>query len=580
MRNEPSKSAARRPLRSMVIALLVAVAASLAVTPAGPGTSTAPDAAAGSGTSNGSAESAPAPSFPISGFFVQAESSDAANLDKLKAIRAVGGDTVVTFGNQLEPGSLDEAGNITGPGGTAETFAACLIDGDPCAKAVTAGYSIGRVFTYSNGSRLDVLRCGRDRNVLSGGNSYSLMLVPAAGEGCDTTDGTYDLVAVYGGRTDDVDKTVSLIRAATGLGMTVYAGMPAPEKRTDANWLPDTTYYPTLRKFTERFLAFHAAKSNMAGLAGFYHHTEMPLADDPGFSSILELYRMQNAAIGASMPGKGAVVSPYLDSRLSAAGRGTPAQAEAAIRSIAATRSGISLKIAVQDGMGTSKGGAYMADEAGDPVDEFAAAYVGKGSWDSKYIAPTGDYYAAAAEGIRGSGAELWANVEGMAPSGPGLGNTCSPTSKRGQTTKSRLDRQIQQLGTTIRKTISYTWDDYYTCPVDGKTLAQQIRANGADPIISDAKFDATGALTVVGYNLAGATLTVEYRNAANTLESLTAKAHSHDPSFGVENGLEPGIAATAADVGPVTVRPGSIYSVKVTNGAGKSNSSHFAKRF
>ncbi|MFP3686142.1 hypothetical protein SB847_20785, partial [Bacillus sp. SIMBA_026] len=78
------------------------------------------------------------------------------------------------------------------------------------------------------------------------------------------------------------------------------------------------------------------------------------------------------------------------------------------------------MNIAIQDGMGTGKGGAYLPSEASAPVDSYAAAVVGDGSWKSKYVAPTGDYFRAAASGIESTGAVLWANLEGMTPTATG----------------------------------------------------------------------------------------------------------------------------------------------------------------
>jgi hypothetical protein len=528
------------------------------------------------------AQAATPSNYPISGFFISASTNNQVNVDKLKAIKAVGGDTVVIFGTQLKPGGVDGSGRITTGGAVDANFADCKINGAPCAPAVTAGRRIGRTFTFSNASHFGgtALKCPADKNITSSGKLYTLLVIPTVGDGCTSSNGVYDLVANYGGRATDADPVLSVSRAATTLGMKVYAGMPAPVKRTDAGWLPDTSYLATFGKFTERFIQFHASMNNVAGLAGFYHHTEMPLSDT-GFDPVLSVYRTQNAAIKAYLPSRGALVSPYIDARRSAAGRGTPANARNAVRNIANTASGVRLSIAVQDGMGTSKGGAYMANEAGLSVDKYAAAYVGAGSWGSKYIAPTGDYFAAARAGVAGTGAQLWANVEGMAPSGPSTANTCG-NQKRGQTTMARLDRQIQQLGQSTTKTISFMWDDYFTCVVNGKTLASQLAAHGNDPVTAEAAVRPAnnGWIFVTGYNLSGATATIKYTDPLGFVRTRTAKVASYDARYGARNGADARMEAARFQVGNFGIKPGSFYMVSVTNGAGKTNPAFYSRRY
>ncbi len=356
--------------------------------------------------------------------------------------------------------------------------------------------------------------------------------------------------------------------------------MPAPVKRTDLGWLPDMSYSDTLRKFTERFMMYQSSVNNLPGLAGFYHRTEMPLNDSASFAPILELYRMQNAAIMKYLPTRAALVSPYIDARLTAGGHVTPAQASNAVRNIAGTSSGVRLNIAVQDGMGTAKGGAYMGNEAGLSVDRFAAAYMGAGTWGSKYIAPTGEYFRAAATGIRGTGAQLWANVEGMAPTDATTANACN-NSLRGQTTKQRLDRQIQQLGTATSKNISFMWDSYYTCSVNGRTLAQELASRGNEPILSDSAISTgAGDVTILGYNLSGATVTVKYLATNRAVQQRTAKLNAYDPAYGRHSNMEGRMESAIFRLGPMSVAPGSYYMVYLTNGDGKKNNAFYSKRF
>lgn len=536
---------------------------------------------AGVGVVGSPAQAAAPNNYPLSGFFISALPNDQANLDKLKAIKEVGGDTVITFGSQLKPASIDGSGKVVSNGAVNTTYNDCLINGAPCAQAVTAGIKVNRVFTFGNGSHFggSAIKCARDKNIESKGKLYTLLVIPTIDNGCASSNNAYDLVMVYSGRVTDADPALSVAKAATTLGMKYYAGMPAPIKRTDYGWLPDMSYSATLGKFTERFMMFHASKDNVAGLAGFYHHTEMPVARY-GFDSILDVYRMQNAAIKKYLPTRGAVVSPYIDARVTAAGRMTPADTKVAANNIANTASGIKLNIAIQDGMGTSKGGAYMGNEASLNVDKYTAAYMGAGTWGSKYLAPTGDYYRAAKEGVAGTGASLWANIEGMAPSNADTANACN-NSLRGQTTKTRLDRQIQQLGETTTKNISFMWDDYYTCVVNGRTLAQDLKARSNEPILSDSSIvPSNGEIKVSGYNLAGAKVTIKYADRNGVVQQKTATNYRVDTAYGRNSGKESRMEAAYFNVGVYNVRPGSYYMINVTNGDGKKNSSFYSKRF
>ena len=159
-----------------------------------------------------------------------------------------------------------------------------------------------------------------DRNVTNNGQSYSVLVLPKIGQGCTSSDGKYDVVVVGGGSSSAVDPSRSLADAATKLGMKFYAGMPAPAKRADLPYLPDVSYQGTLALFTERFLSYQAAANDVPGLAGFYHHTEMPLTDSSTFDSVLALYTSQNRAIHRIFPARQAIVSPYIDARVAKTG--------------------------------------------------------------------------------------------------------------------------------------------------------------------------------------------------------------------------------------------------------------------
>jgi len=500
------------------------------------------------------------PVSPISGFFITPSTADSVNKQKLESIRAVGGDTVITFGSRLKPAGLSDVPSD------------CLIAAVNCAQSVTSGVLLHRVFTYSDSSPwgAEAVRCPRDRSITNNGKLFTLLVLPATGEGCDAPDSRYDVVVVSGGTSQGASATGSLARTATALGMKFYPGLPVPASRTDVDYLPDLTYQDTLRLFTDRYLQYQSSVNNVSGLDGFYLSTEMPLSDAAMFDSVLALYRIQNQAIQRSMPTRQAIVSPYIDARSAAPGHATPAQARAAARNIALTAGGLRLSIAVQDGMGTGKGGAYFGNETDTAVDRYAAAAVGAGSWGSKYVAPNREYFQAAAAGVAGTGASLWANVEGMAAA---TGSNACDANLRGQTTLGRIDRQLQQMANAPSKIVSFMWDTYYTCTGAGVPLAQQLQDGKTTPIVTDSSFDAaSGALQVTGFNLNGATIELSWTTATGATQSRTVAASGFSPRFGRLQGLNPALQRADANIGATSLGAGTFYMVKVTNMWGATN--------
>lgn len=509
---------------------------------------------------------APKPgSYPIGGYFVYATPSSSRNLQKLSEIKAAGADAVITFGTSLVPATL------------ATLPQDCLIDGVNCAKAAAGTLEVNRYFTYSDGSiwGTQAVKCPNDRRITSQGKAFVVLVLPAQGSGCTSTNGKYDVVVAGGGAANGTDPATSMAVAATKLGMKFYAGLPAPVKRTDKAYLPDVSYQETLGLFTERLLQYQAAVYNVTGLAGFYHHTEMPLTDGHTFDPILDLYRMQNQAIHRIFPTRSAIVSPYLDARVSAFSISLT-QARNGIRRIAQTASGLVLNIAIQDGMGTGKGGAFQSNEANSAVDRYAESIVGKGSWGSKYVAPVRDYFLAAAAGISGTGAVLWANLEGMAPAT--ASNPCGD-SLRGQSSKARIDRQLQQLS-NAQKVISFMWDSYYTCVGAGVPLKAQMESEIATPIITDATFDAaTGQVRITGFNLSGGNAEVKWTAKGGQRLVKTVKPTSTNTAYGVQSGMNPKLEMLLVNVGKTTLAPGRYYTVNVTNRWGAENDAFYSQR-
>lgn len=509
------------------------------------------------------ARAAVTPVYPISGYFIYGSTSDAVNTKKLTDIKSVGGDTVITFGSLLKPATLS-----TIPAG-------CTISGVNCAKAAASGVSVNRYFTYSDNSSWGepALLCPRDKTVTSGSTIYTILVLPTQGSGCTSSNGSYDVVVISGGPSSI---SISLGKAATALGMNYYAGLPAPVKRTDVAYLPDLSYQATYTLFTERFLQYQDRVNDLPGLAGFYHHTEMPLSDSFTWDPVLTVYSIQNSAISEFMPTRSAIVSPYIDTRKAAGARVTIDQVRNAVSNIAETANGVPLAIAVQDGMGTGKAGAFFGNESGSSVDPYAASIVGTGSWGSKYLAPNRDYFLAMAEGVDGTEAELWANVEGMAPATSQ--NPCS-NSLRGQTTKSRVDRQIQQLGNTPVKTISFMWDPYYTCTGTWAPMLDRMKAASTTPVITDSIFYGNGDVLVTGYNLSGGSVNVRWTDTYGRTFEKTVTATSFNSTYGAQRGLNPRLESVTAKLGSTSLGIGKYYMINVTNGSGVRNDAFYSDR-
>ncbi|WP_159701033.1 hypothetical protein [Arthrobacter sp. 18067] len=501
--------------------------------------------------------------YPISGYFITANTDASANREKMADIKALGGDTAITFGTLLRPATEESLPTD------------CLIQGVTCDKFVNASLRVHRFFTYSDGSHWgdSTLKCPRDRSVSSNGKSYTVLVLPTEGRGCNSPDETYDVVIVGGSKASAEDPARALASAATELNMKFYAGLPAPVKRLDVDYLPDLSYVDTLDLFTERFLEYQAANNDVLGLAGFYHHFEMPVSSSSFFDPVLSLYKMQNQAIHRVLPTRSAIISPYIESRLTASNI-NPKDARLGIRRIAQTSGGLALKIAIQDGMGTGKGAAYLASEANAPVDAFAESIVGKGTWSEKYLAPNKDYFRAAAEGISGTGAVLWANLEGMAPAIES--NTCG-NSLRGQTTLERMDRQLQQMAEAT-KVISFMWDPYFTCKGAGTPLKEQLQSGHTAPIVTDAIVDpGTGIVNVIGFNLSGVKATLKWTSQDGKAHERNSEPSSIAERYGAEIGLNPRLESIAISLGDSPLAPGTPYIVNISNRQNADRSTEFA---
>jgi len=370
--------------------------------------------------------------------------------------------------------------------------------------------------------------------------------------------------------------TLSVAKAATALGMKFYAGMPAPVKSTTVTYIPDLTYQSTFTNFTARFLQYQAKVNNVAGLAGFYHHTEMPVGNGSVWNAVLTVYSIQNAAIAKYMPTRSALISPYIDSRSAYSAHITLDQARQGIRNIAGTANGVRLAIAPQDGMGTGKGAAFFSSDSGTSVDQFAASIVGAGTWGSQYVASSRDYFSAMAEGIDGTGVELWANMEGMAPATSQ--NQCDGN-YRGQSYKARHDKQLQVLGNSPVKIISYMWDPFYTCTGTWAPLLDQMKAGSMTPVITDSIFYGNGDVLVTGQNLSGGTVQVKWTDKYGRVFDKTVSAINYNASYGKQQGINPRLESVTARLGTTSLGSGKYYYINVTNGSGAKNDALYSDR-
>ncbi|WOH17784.1 hypothetical protein IRJ34_15735 [Paenarthrobacter sp. GOM3] len=509
------------------------------------------------------AEAAPAPVYPISGYFIFGSTNDAANLQKLTDMKSVGADTVITFGSTVKPAT------------SASVPADCSISGVNCVTAATSGIKVNRYFTYTDGNTWGApsLACPRDKTVTSGSTVYTVLVIPTQGTGCTSSNNSYDVFVVTSG-TSSI--SVSVAKAATALGMKYYTGMPAPSKDPTITYVPDLTYESTFTAFTARFIQLQAKVNNVAGLTGFYHHTEMPVGGGTVWNATREIYSMQNLAIKKYMPTRSALISPYMDNRTDYSAHITVDMAREGIRNIAETANGVKLAIAVQDGMGTGKAGSFFSSDAGTQVDPFAASIVGSGTWGDSYLAPNRDYFWAMADGVEGTGAELWGNMEGMAP---GTSQNPCDGNYRGQSTKARHDKQLQQMGNSPVKVISYMWDPFYTCRGTWAPMMDQMQAGKMTPVITDSIFYSSGDVLVTGQNLSGGTIQVKWTDRFGRTFDKTVVAADYNANYGKQLGINPRLESVTAKLGSTSLGSGKYVYINVVNGSGVRNDATYSDR-
>ncbi|GAA3174175.1 hypothetical protein GCM10010486_46970 [Nonomuraea roseoviolacea subsp. carminata] len=495
--------------------------------------------------------------YAISGYWMEPRPDRCDTRRTVQAVHAVGGDTVITFGPRFAAARVDAGGRVLAaergdagrtpvadeageadaarspsPGARAAparrtrldpVFAGCVEQGRPCylaARDAARGQEIRRVFTYVTSESLGpgALRCpGLDRRIASGGLVYYRLLL---GPSCRS--GPYDLVLVAA----DGDGVGNLLEEAAAYGMRVYPGLPAAPQDPAKPWQPDAAATGALNAFTERVLTGYRERFGASpALAGVYQSFELAMRGRGPRDPVLALYRAQHAVAAAVLPGRTIVVSPYWDARRS---RGFPPGAVGeGFADIAATRAGLPMAIAVQDGRGVGKVPVYGAGQEGDPVDARLVPVAGAGPYEQAYFGSTADYVAAAARRA-GPGAELWVNVEVFEPT-PVAGECgrSDPLPLRGRATKSRVDRQVMAVGRYATKIIAYGWDPFLTCRdrPGAPSLADAITAGWDDPLVMDATRRTVGGrdgVEVRGLNLGGGTLRVTYQEAGGVVRTVT----------------------------------------------------------
>ncbi|MEV0201012.1 hypothetical protein [Nonomuraea sp. NPDC050691] len=553
--------------------------------------------------------------YAISGYWMEPRPDRCDTRRTLQAIHAAGGDTIITFGPRFAAARVDGEGRVLaaergdagrtpvadeagegdarrtpvaeGPGRRLDpVFAGCVEQGRPCylaARDAARGQEIRRVFTYVTSESLGpaALRCsGLDRRIDGGERVYYRLLL---GPSCQS--GPYDLVLVAA----DGDGVGNLLEEAAAYGMRVFPGLPAAPQDPAKPWQPDAASTGALDAFTERVLTGYRERFGASpALAGVYQSFELAMRERGPRDPVLALYRAQHAVAAAVLPGRTIVVSPYWDARRS---RGFPPSVVGeGFADIAATRAGLPMAIAIQDGRGVGKVPVYGAGQDGDPMDARLVPVVGAVPYRQAYYGSTADYVAAAARRA-GHGAELWVNVEVFEPTPvEGECGRTDPLPLRGRATKSRVDRQVMAVGRYATKIIAYGWDPFLTCRdrPGAPSLADTITAGWNDPLVMDARRRTVGGrdgIEVRGLNLRGGTLRVTYQETGGAVKTVTVTPEPGGDGQGdgqMSDDRPDGVARELvwAPFDPAGIDPDrSLLMITAVNGAGRTSSAGFAFR-
>lgn len=393
----------------------------------------------------------------IGGFFVYSSTNTQVTNQMLDGIKATGADTVITFGSRLRPVTVkNHTPQATG-------FTSCVENGKGCLSALYKKHKVNKVFTYEDKEPWSgrALVCSGERMVAADNGDKFTVLVLGRNSNCSKA---ADLVVIKHPASGKA--TTELVKGAQKRGMKVILGLPAPIASSKIGWLPDMSYRDTLQRFTNRFL--HRTKKDYGApktIAGFYHHTEMPLVVSNSWNSVRTLYAMQNKSIKKHFPGKIGLISPFIDARRNSVSPTPLKEVAAATRKLANTANGVHIIIAPQDGQGTGKVGAYSHGQRNNKVDAPSAAVAGKGTYAQRYYGSTGDYMREVVKGTRGNGVTAWVNIELMTATTTGAPQCKGASLGRGKADISRVKRQVKIAAVPgVRKTIGFMWQPYATC--------------------------------------------------------------------------------------------------------------------
>lgn len=390
----------------------------------------------------------------LSGFFTYT-SADAGVTDTIVAnAAAAGADTLITFGTRLKRAA------VRGNKPFREGFESCTDGTVGCLEPLYRTYDVKAVYTYDGKASWAprALKCAGEKTLTSGGQRFTLLVLPHSG----SCRGAVDVVVSRDAPTGPGGDLL-LLNAARKHSVKIFLGLPAPTASTSQAWLPDMTYPKALDRFTRRYLDNLRLSAGSSALEGFYHHTEMPLRSSASWEPVRELYAMQNRAVADTHPGKKALISPFIDARRASSARTPISDVAAATRLLARTASGIPLIIAPQDGQGTGKVGAFDASTKNHRVDAPSRRAAGEGTYAQVYEAGTGDYMR---EVVKGAGsASIWVNLELMTATTDGAPECQGAPLGRGRASIARVREQHRVAAVPgVSKTIGFMWQPYVTC--------------------------------------------------------------------------------------------------------------------
>ncbi|MFW6600506.1 hypothetical protein ACQBAU_18400 [Propionibacteriaceae bacterium Y2011] len=538
----------------------------------------------------------PKASSPITGYFVLYDSDYCDALQKMAGIRAVGGDTVITFGHNLRLVEVDETGRVLGSDGSPDPqWTDCLEGGVTCVRAArnaVPGATVDRVLRYSSPERLgeQTLRCtenGRDAEVINNGIRYQRLLLPADGAedtDCTAEHSSYDLVLIRNGAVDAPDPTESMLAAADRMGLEFHIGMPVPGKDPKAAWLPDGALLGVTGLFSARlFRDWAVSHADHPSFVGVYQSTEIPMKSNAAWDAGYDLYTVQHHLAADLLPGKSITISPYVDARPH---MGVPIEMSrtAFIRMANTAPAGTAINIAPQDGRGTSKVGAYFPDEIDNIVDPQLWPLVGEVTYREAYRGTTGEYYSSAAAGraeLANPDAELWYNIELMRR-GVGEGQTaCDPSTGSIAATWDQVSKQVSVAGNHATKVIAFMYDRIATCTNPGiPSLVDQLLAAEGRPIPNSAAWvdgssRSRAGVLITGYDLGRATATISYRSTDGSVreQHFSRSELRWHPTYGRQHAdtMAIGVQALTAPLArPADLDPEMPWlEVSITNPAG-----------